>query len=42
VFGFFKTLFIIACVVVGFYLGSRYDLDQNFIEFLERFIPGDR
>ncbi|WP_268760479.1 DUF2273 domain-containing protein [Gottschalkia purinilytica] len=37
--GFFKTLFIIACVLVGYYFGSKIDNEENISDILDKILP---
>ncbi|MFW6035260.1 MAG: DUF2273 domain-containing protein [Halothermotrichaceae bacterium] len=37
--GFFKTLLIFACTLLGYYIGSRWDLAGDFKELLDRLLP---
>lgn len=37
--GFFKTLLILLFTIIGYYLGSRWDVDGNLKEFLDKFLP---
>ena len=37
--GFFKTLFIIGCILIGFYIGKRIDNRENISEILDRILP---
>jgi len=38
-FGFWQTVFIIVCGLVGYYLGVRFDHDEDLRGFLERVLP---
>lgn len=42
VFGFFKVLFIVLCVAVGYYIGKNVSEDKNFIRNIKDklFPPG--
>ena len=40
--GFFKTLFIVLCTWIGYYLGSKSDNKENFKELIEKIIPRNR
>ena len=40
--GFFKTLFIVLCTWIGYYLGSKSDNKENFKELIEKIIPCNR
>ena len=35
-FGFWRTLFIIICIVLGYIIGKRIDEDQNFNQWIKR------
>ncbi len=37
--GFFKTLFIVLCTWLGYYLGSKSDNKEDFRELIEKIIP---
>ena len=37
--GFFKTLVIILCTAIGFIIGSRWDLEGDFVNFLNKILP---
>ncbi|TDT61944.1 DUF2273 domain-containing protein [Fonticella tunisiensis] len=37
--GFFKTLFIAMCVLVGYYVGKKVDNKESIIEIIERILP---
>ncbi|TYQ13372.1 UNVERIFIED_CONTAM: putative membrane protein [Acetivibrio alkalicellulosi] len=38
--GFFKTLFIVICVLVGYYIGKKISDDKEYIKnFLDRILP---
>ena len=37
--GFFKTLFLVICVLLGYYIGKKIDNKESIIEVLEKFIP---
>ena len=39
VFGFFKTLFVLFCAAIGFYIGGKVDNQEDLIRFLEKLIP---
>jgi len=38
-FGLWQTLFIILCGSIGYYVGLRFDNDEDFRGFLERILP---
>ncbi len=38
-FGFFKTLFIIFCVLVGYFIGKKIDNNDRVSDFLDRILP---
>lgn len=37
--GFFRTLLIVICVGIGFFLGMFRDSREEFLEFVERILP---
>lgn len=37
--GFFKTLFIVFCTFIGYYIGKKSDNQEDFKEFLDRILP---
>ncbi|MBT9135827.1 MAG: hypothetical protein DDT34_00892 [Firmicutes bacterium] len=39
IFGVWQTVFILVCGVIGYYLGARFDSDEDFRGFLERVLP---
>lgn len=40
VIGFFQTLFISICVLVGYYIGKKISKDKNYLRnLLDRFLP---
>lgn len=43
IFGFFTTLFVVVCMALGLYIGSRIDrgdeFSDNFLYRIERFLP---
>jgi len=39
VFGFFKALFVILCVVIGYYIGKIVDNKESIREILDRILP---
>lgn len=40
-FGFWKTVFIVLCILLGFYLGKRFDEGGSFGDWWDRFF-GER
>lgn len=38
-FGFFRTLFIVICGGVGYYVGTRVDGDEDLRALIERLLP---
>lgn len=36
--GFFKTLILSACIMVGYYFGRKVDNKEDIIEFIERLL----
>lgn len=37
--GFWSMAFVVVCGVVGYYIGVRFDGDEDFRAFLERVLP---
>jgi uncharacterized membrane protein len=37
--GFFRTLLILICISIGFFLGMFRDSKEEFLEFVERILP---
>lgn len=37
--GFFKTLFIVICALLGYYIGKKIDNKESIIEVIERILP---
>jgi len=37
--GFWRTIFILLCVGIGYYIGSKFDKGENFLEFLDKILP---
>lgn len=37
--GFFKTLFIVLCTWLGYYIGKKTDNQENIKEIIERILP---
>lgn len=37
--GFFKTILILIFTVLGYYIGSRWDLEKDFKKILDRLLP---
>ena len=37
--GFFKTLLIIICTLIGLYLGSRWDIEGDVKKILDKILP---
>jgi uncharacterized membrane protein len=37
--GFFRTLLIVICMAVGYFLGMFRDSKEEFLEFVERILP---
>lgn len=35
-FGFWRTLFIVICIVLGYIIGKRIDEDKNFEQWIKR------
>jgi uncharacterized membrane protein len=39
VFGFFRTLFVLLCVVAGFIVGKRIDEKEDIMDILDKLLP---
>lgn len=39
--GFFKTIFLILCLSLGFFLGNKLDKKEDLLEWLDRLLPQD-
>lgn len=39
VIGFFKTLFLVICAFLGYYIGKKIDNKESIIEVIERILP---
>lgn len=39
--GFLKTVFIVICTVLGYYIGKKIDNDEDVIELLQRILPNE-
>ncbi|MBZ4662405.1 MAG: hypothetical protein JG776_87 [Caloramator sp.] len=39
--GFFKTIFIVFCVLLGYYIGNKIDNKENILETIEKIIPNE-
>ncbi|MGD9678022.1 MAG: DUF2273 domain-containing protein [Vulcanibacillus sp.] len=37
--GFWKTIIFLAFVLIGLYIGKRFDSDESFKEILQEFLP---
>ncbi|MFW6287712.1 MAG: DUF2273 domain-containing protein [bacterium] len=37
--GFWKTLLVLFCTVLGYYIGSRWDLEGDFRKILDKLLP---
>jgi uncharacterized membrane protein len=37
--GFFKTLFIVICILLGYFVGKKIDNKESIIEVIERILP---
>lgn len=37
--GFFRTLFMVICILIGYYIGKKKDNKESIIEVIERFLP---
>ncbi|MBP2649333.1 MAG: hypothetical protein H6Q74_158 [Firmicutes bacterium] len=38
-FGFFRTLFVLICVIAGYIVGKRIDEKEDIMEILDRLLP---
>ncbi|WP_236614588.1 DUF2273 domain-containing protein [Sporomusa ovata] len=38
-FGFFRTLFVVLCAVVGYIVGKRIDQKEDILEILDKLLP---
>ncbi|SMC58823.1 Uncharacterized membrane protein [Sporomusa malonica] len=38
-FGFFRTLFVVFCVVAGYVVGKRIDQKEDIMEILDKLLP---
>jgi uncharacterized membrane protein len=39
--GFFKTIFIVICIFLGYYIGKKIDNKESIIEVIERILPNE-
>lgn len=39
--GFFKTIFIVICIVLGYYIGKKIDNRESIIEVIQRILPNE-
>jgi uncharacterized membrane protein len=39
--GFFKTLFLVICIFLGYYFGKKVDNKESIIEIIERILPDE-
>jgi uncharacterized membrane protein len=39
--GFFKTLFLVICILLGYYIGKKVDNKESIIEIIERILPDE-
>ena len=37
--GFFKTLLVFLCTLIGYFIGSRIDIDGNLKKLLDKILP---
>ncbi|MFW6021917.1 MAG: DUF2273 domain-containing protein [Halanaerobiaceae bacterium] len=37
--GFWKTLLVFLCTIIGYYLGSRFDMEGDFRKILDKILP---
>jgi uncharacterized membrane protein len=38
-FGFFRTLFVVLCVIAGYVVGKRIDQKEDIMEILDKLLP---
>lgn len=38
-FGFFRTLFVVFCVIAGYVVGKRIDQKEDIMEILDKLLP---
>ncbi|MBP2653005.1 MAG: hypothetical protein H6Q73_574 [Firmicutes bacterium] len=38
-FGFFRTIFVLICVIAGYVIGKRIDEKEDIMEILDRLLP---
>lgn len=39
--GFFRTLFLAICILIGYYIGKKIDNKESIIEIIERILPDE-
>jgi uncharacterized membrane protein len=39
--GFFKTMFVVICMLLGYYIGKKSDNKESIIEVIERILPNE-
>ncbi|MFP4661896.1 MAG: DUF2273 domain-containing protein [Halanaerobiales bacterium] len=37
--GFWKTILVLICTLLGYYIGSRWDLEGDFQKILDKLLP---
>ena len=37
--GFFKTIFILICIGLGFFIGNKLDHHEDLMDYLDRLLP---
>lgn len=41
VIGFFKTIFIVIFMFLGYYIGKRIDKNESFLDLIEKILPDE-
>jgi uncharacterized membrane protein len=41
VIGFFRTMFIVICIILGYYIGKKIDNKESIIEVIQRILPNE-
>ena len=37
--GFWKTILVFVCTIIGYYIGSRWDMEGDFKKLLDKLLP---
>ncbi|MDI9513228.1 MAG: DUF2273 domain-containing protein [Caldicoprobacterales bacterium] len=37
--GFFRSLFLLACIGIGYWIGNLHDKQESFLAFLDKILP---